>query len=58
MLVEIPDHALEDFAQMLINEWAKSQAEIMQLAAELEETKPKIDKYETMIRKELAEKYK
>jgi hypothetical protein len=58
MLVEIPDHALEDFAQMLINEWAKSQAEIMQLTAELEETKPKIDKYETMIRKELAEKYK
>lgn len=58
MLVEIPDHALEDFAQMLINEWAKSQAEIMQLTAELEEAKPKIDKYETMIRKELAEKYK
>jgi hypothetical protein len=58
MLIEIPDHALEDFAQMLINEWAKSQAKIMQLTAELEETKPKIDKYETMIRKELAEKYK
>jgi hypothetical protein len=58
MLVEIPDHALEDFAQMLINEWAKGQAEIAKMGAELEEVKPKINEYEKMIRKALAEKYK